>query len=107
MLLTVSLSSLIDLSRGLTLTRSETCERNWYGTGPFCKGECPEGWLEIWRSELKQYSCIGPADGYNQITYTGCEDGYGGACIFGSKALCERNCYEDGQGVFVNTGDRV
>jgi hypothetical protein len=75
------------------LTRSETCERDWYGTGPFCNGECPEGWEEIFRYRRLYPSCLAPVDSY-EVVVTGCA-GYGHVCLLGSKALCQKSCIEE------------
>jgi hypothetical protein len=86
-------SSVILMGKGgrkLSQTAGLTCERQWFGTSPACRGECPEGWTEIKRAGVcgNNFWC-------NSIFYGDCGDCdgayFGHACdAFSQKALCER-----------------
>lgn len=55
---------------------SAKCE--WFGTAPFCEGECPSGWkLFSERKASNKYP-----DGTESAT------GFGASCYTGTKALC-------------------
>jgi len=62
----------------------ETITEQWFGTAPFCNGQCPEGWSQI-RSASTANSC----DPSQQGICINCVGTSSNSCVIGSKVLCK------------------
>jgi len=61
----------------------ENITEQWFGTAPFCNGQCPDGWAEI-RSASTGSSC----DPSQKGLCIDCVGASSNSCVFGSKVLC-------------------
>lgn len=62
-----------------------TCDQQWFGTAPFCDGQCPDGWNYV-RTASTANSCDPSHAGY----CVSCSGTSGNSCVTGSKVLCEQ-----------------
>jgi hypothetical protein len=64
-------------------SETEYITEEWFGTAPFCNGQCPDGWTQI-RSSSTANSC----DPSQAGLCVDCVGTSSNSCVFGSKVLC-------------------
>lgn len=63
----------------------EACIQEWFGTAPLCKGKCPRGWKQVWKSER-----AGGCERENPFKIIeDCRNLSSKKCLTGTKKLCE------------------